>query len=158
MPFRSTALIAAVTLSVVLSLGGCKSNNNQPAATSSQPASTSGQPAASSGQPAAASGGVVAPGQQAAAPAPPPPPAVVDLPGGTELPVHLDADLGSAISHPGDTFTATIADDVLAHGKVVIPRGARAEGTVVDAKPLGHFKGGALLSVRLDRVHTRWGG
>lgn len=172
MTFRPFALIAALSLSAALSLGGCKSNNNQPAATqsaqpaqpadngaasSAQPASSSGQPAASSIQPAT-SASATAPAQQAAAPAPPPPPAVVDLPSGTELPVHLDADLGSAISHPGDTFTATIADDVLAHGKVVIPRGARAEGTVVDAKPLGHFKGGALLSVRLDRVHTRWGG
>jgi hypothetical protein len=46
---------------------------------------------------------------------------------------------------------------VLASGTVVIPRGARAEGTVVDAKALGRFKGGALLSVRLDRVHSRWG-
>jgi hypothetical protein len=45
----------------------------------------------------------------------------------------------------------------MVNGKVVIPRGARAEGTVVDAKSLGRFKGGALLQVRLDRVHTRWG-
>lgn len=36
-------------------------------------------------------------------------------------------------------------------------RGARAEGTVVDAKPLGRFKGGARLELRLDRVHTQWG-
>lgn len=175
MPSRSIALIAALSLSAALSLGGCKSNNNQPAAnqsaqpaqpadnsaaSSAQSATAGGQPAASSGQPAGSSGGAApANGAQGAAPPPPPPPpAVVVLPAGTELPVHLDADLGSAISHPGDTFTATIADDVRANGKVVIPRGARAEGTVVDAKPLGHFKGGALLSVRLDRVHTRWGG
>jgi hypothetical protein len=43
------------------------------------------------------------------------------------------------------------------NGQTIIPRSARAEGTVVDAKSLGHFKGGALLSIRLERVHTRWG-
>jgi hypothetical protein len=71
--------------------------------------------------------------------------------------VRLDTDLGSKISQPGDTFTATVADEVLKDGEVVIPKGARAEGTVIDAKPLGHFKGGALLSVKLERVHTKWG-
>jgi hypothetical protein len=82
----------------------------------------------------------------------------VVLPAGTDVRVRLDGDLSSETSHPGDTFTATVADNVLAHGQVVVPRGSRAEGTVIDAKALGHFKGGALLSVRLDRVHTHWGG
>jgi hypothetical protein len=71
--------------------------------------------------------------------------------------VRLDADLGSKISQPGDSFTATVADGVMKNGEVVIPKGARAEGTVVDAQPLGRFKGGALLSVKLERVRTRWG-
>ena len=79
------------------------------------------------------------------------------VPSGTAIRVRLDTDLGSKISQPGDTFTATVADDVLKDGEVVIPKGARAEGTVIDAKPLGHFKGGALLSVKLERVHTKWG-
>ena len=97
--------------------------------------------------------------RQASAPrsATPPPPAVVDLPAGTRLHVRLDQDLGSKISQPGESFSATVADDVLVNGQTVIPRGARAEGTVIDAKPLGHFKGGALLEVRLERVHTNWG-
>jgi hypothetical protein len=73
------------------------------------------------------------------------------------LPVRLDNDLGSAISHPGDAFSATISESVREKGTIVIPRGARAEGIVVDAKALGHFKGGAMLAVKLERVHTRWG-
>jgi hypothetical protein len=73
------------------------------------------------------------------------------------LRVRLDQDLGSKISQPGDAFRATVADDVRARGDVIIPRGARAEGTVVDAKALGHFKGGARLELRLERVHTKWG-
>ena len=71
--------------------------------------------------------------------------------------VRLDEDLGSKISNPGDNFTATVADDVAVNGQTVIRKGARADGTVIDAKPLGKFKGGALLQIRLERVHTNWG-
>lgn len=71
--------------------------------------------------------------------------------------MRLDEDLGSKISQPGETFHATISRDVVVDGQTIIAKGARAEGTVVDAKPLGKFKGGALLEVRLDRIHTQWG-
>jgi hypothetical protein len=158
MNFRPTyALFASATLALTLTIAGCKSNNapsNQ--ANSSQP--TASQPASpdamtpSSGQPAAPAGQ-----QQAAAPQAPPPPVVVSLPAGTEIRVRLDSDLGSKISQPGDTFSATVADDVMKGGDVIIAKGARADGTVVDAKPLGKFKGGAALSVKLDRVRSRWG-
>jgi hypothetical protein len=82
---------------------------------------------------------------------------MIDLPAGTDLRVRLDEDLGSKISHPGDSFHATVARDVVVNGQIVIAKGARAEGTVIDAKPLGHIKGGALLELRLERVHTNWG-
>lgn len=155
------ALFASAALALTVSVAGCKSNTTpQNQATSSQPAANqpaspdnmtpgTGQPAA--GQPSAS------PSQQAAAPTTPPPPAVINLPEGTSIRVRLDSDLGSNISHAGDTFTATVADDVMKGGEVVIAKGARAEGTVVDAKPLGRFKGGAALVVKLDRVTSRWG-
>ncbi|HEV2272770.1 MAG TPA: hypothetical protein VGR96_01320 [Acidobacteriaceae bacterium] len=71
--------------------------------------------------------------------------------------MRLDQDLGSKISQTGDSFTATITDPIEVDGNVVIPRGARAEGSVIDARPLGRFKGGAVLAVRLERVRTDWG-
>jgi hypothetical protein len=37
-------------------------------------------------------------------------------------------------------------------GNTVIPAGASARGTVVDAKALGRFKGGALLELRLNSI------
>jgi hypothetical protein len=152
MSFRASfALFASTTLALTLSISGCKSNNapaNQ-ANSSQQPAA--GQPDSMSGQPAPS-----AP-QQAAAPQAPPPPVVIELPAGTSIRVRLDSDLGSKISQPGDSFRATVADDVLKGGDVVIAKGARAEGTVVDAKPLGRFKGGAALVIKLDRVRSRWG-
>lgn len=79
------------------------------------------------------------------------------IPVNAHLRVRLDEDLGSKISQPGQSFGATIADDVVVEGQTVIPRGAHAEGTVIDAKALGHFKGGALLELRLERVRTNWG-
>ena len=102
---------------------------------------------------------------QAGAPVAPPPgapqmptqAAAIDLPTGTRIRVRLDQDLGSKISQRGDRFGATVADDVQVNGQMVIARGARAEGTVIDAKPLGKFKGGAYLAVRLERVHTNFG-
>lgn len=160
---RHFALFAALLLSASLSLSGCKSNNQQAANQSEQPA----QPAAA-GQPSSPSGGAPAGSSSApagsssapaAAPAPqsPPPPAVITLPAGTAIRVRLDQDLGSKISQPGDNFTATVADDVLVNGQVVVPKESRADGTVIDAKALGKFKGGAVLAIRLERVHTRWG-
>ena len=155
MNFRlSFALFASTTLALTLTISACKSNNapsNQ--ANSSEPtASQPGTPDSMSGQPAAPAGQ-----QQAAAPRTPPPPVVVELPAGTDIRVRLDTDLGSKISQPGDTFTATVADDVMKGGDVIIAKGARADGTVVDAKPLGKFKGGAALVVKLDHVRSRWG-
>jgi len=91
------------------------------------------------------------------APATPPPPATLVIPAETRIRVRLDEDLGSKISEPGENFGATVADDVVVDGVTVIPRGAHAEGTVIDARALGHFKGGALLELRLERVRTNWG-
>ena len=36
--------------------------------------------------------------------------------------------------------------------EVAIPAGAKVEGEVVDAKPLGRFAGGALLQLKLDSI------
>ncbi len=157
--------LAALAVAAVLSLNACKSNSNPPPATSQTPAPAQPAAAAPAGSAAPApapdaSTNAAAPvttAGQVQPPAGPPPPTVVELRSGTRLRVRLDTDLGSKISQPGDSFRATIADDVTANGEVIIPRGARAEGTVVDAKPLGRFKGGASLVVRLERVHTKWG-
>ena len=66
--------------------------------------------------------------------------------------VRLGQTVGSKISSPGQTFTATTASPVVIDGKTVIPAGATASGTVVDAKPLGRFKGGASLQLRLTSI------
>jgi hypothetical protein len=151
--------IPIAALAIVLSLSACKSNSNPPATTQANPTQPDNaqnpQVAQSAQLPANPAGSQTA----TAPPRPvePPPPSVITLPSGTQLRIRLDQELSSGTSQSGESFPATVADDVMVNGKVVIPRGARAEGTVVDAKSLGRFKGGALLQVRLDRVHTRWG-
>ncbi|HWT65249.1 MAG TPA: hypothetical protein VN151_03985 [Terracidiphilus sp.] len=164
---RSFAWSSALALAVALSLGGCKSSTPPPADQNAQQPAAAGQPA--SGQPATdqsssaqpsnapAAAGSSARSTAARTPAAPPPPAVVELPAGTNIRVRLDSDLGSQSSQPGQAFSATVAEDVMRDGQVIIPKESRADGTVIDAKPLGKFKGGALLSIRLDSVHTRWG-
>src|SRR5437660_2521075 len=76
----------------------------------------------------------------------------VVVPAGTILTVRLGQAVGSKISTPGQTFSATVASPVDVDGRTAIPTGATASGTVVDAKPLGRFKGGASLQLRLNSI------
>jgi len=76
----------------------------------------------------------------------------ITIPAGTVITVRTAQALGSKTSQEGETFAATVARPVDVEGAVVIPDGARATGTVVAAHPLGRFKGGALLQVRLTSV------
>lgn len=74
------------------------------------------------------------------------------IPAGTIITVRLGEQLSSKDSQDGQGFSATVSQPVVVDGKTVIPDGAAAHGTVVSAKGMGHFKGGALLEVRLDSV------
>lgn len=144
----SWLLILAVAGS--LAMAGCGKNSKRQSGSEGSAATSGAQPVAqSSPQPAT---------QNATQPATPAPaPAPVVIPANTRIKVRLDEPLGSKISVPGQAFRATVADDVLVNGLDLIPRGSQAEGTVIDAKPLGHFKGGALLELRLERVRTNSG-
>ncbi len=163
---RLSSLAPLALAGAILSLSACHSGTKTQTAGSPSPQASQAQPpqpASPTAEPAGSQTSASSQPAPSGQPAPqgqpptPPPPAVVELAAGTRLPVRLDQDLGSKISQPGDTFRATVSQDVQVNGEVVIPRGARAEGTVVDAKALGHFKGGARLELRLERVHTKWG-
>ena len=72
---------------------------------------------------------------------------------GTAINVRLGSALGSKLSQAGQTFSGSVAQDVLAGSAVAIRQGATVSGTVTDAKPLGKFAGGAVLQVRLDSIN-----
>jgi len=80
------------------------------------------------------------------------PAAAVVVPEGTVIAVRLGEAVGSKISESGQSFDATLAEPVYVNQKIVVPKGANARGTVVEAVPLGRFKGGAKLELRLDSV------
>jgi hypothetical protein len=163
--YRNLVPLAMVALASTMAFSGCKSNTQQ---ATSQPADTqtsAAQPNGSSAAPSSsASSGQGAPSAQqgpypqaAQSQSAPAAPTAIVLPEGTTIRVRLDQDLGSKISQPGDSFTATVADDVQVDGRTAIARGSRADGAVIDAKPLGKFKGGAALVVKLERVTTSYG-
>jgi len=76
----------------------------------------------------------------------------VVVPAGTNITASLASALGSKLSKAEETFSGSVAKYVVVGNSVVIPRGSNVAGTVTDAKPLGKFAGGAVLSVRLDSV------
>jgi hypothetical protein len=84
----------------------------------------------------------------------PEPKAPTVIPAGTVITVRLGEAVGSKISQSGQTFTASVTDPVQVDGATVIPSGASASGVVVDAKPLGRFKGGASLRVKLTSINV----
>ncbi len=153
---RILPLLVLLSLAGAILVSGCGKKNNQAASTTASPASSQAQPAQANIPPPPPPD-QTAPPASSSAPPTPPPPATVVIPAEARLRVRLDEDLGSKISQPGQSFGATVADDVVVDGQTVIPRGAHVEGTVIDAKPLGHFEGGALLELRLERVRTNWG-
>ncbi|MBZ5643496.1 MAG: hypothetical protein LAO19_12105 [Acidobacteriia bacterium] len=77
-------------------------------------------------------------------------PIVVDA--GTEITVTADQSVSSKANNAGDRFDASLAAPVVVGEKHVIPSGARASGTVTDAKSAGKFKGNAELTVTLTSI------
>src|SRR6266404_2444864 len=86
---------------------------------------------------------------------PPQPTAMpVTLPEHTAIRVTLDQSLATNRSRPGDHFAATVSEPVLVDGRTVIPKGAHAEGLVVDARKSGRLKGRARLELALQSVEV----
>lgn len=148
--------LATLTLAICLlfSIVACSKKADQ----SNNQAADNSQNAASSSSPSTSTPAAAAPAANSApaAPAAPPKPQVVTVtvPAGTALTVKLGQQLGSKISQAGQSFNATLAHDVAVNGQTIIPAGASATGTVVNAQPLGRFKGGAVLEVQLISINV----
>lgn len=91
------------------------------------------------------------PGQGGSGPTPFQP---VVIPAGTRIRVQLAQTLSTQGSQAGEPFSGTVLDPVQVNGQTIIPAGAQAQGTVIEAKSQGHFAGQAVLAVRLERVRT----
>lgn len=134
-------MLVFVSLLLALTLVACSHKPSDSAANSTD------QNAAAQGDTGSGPGSSAAGGRGAAPEAQP-----MVVPAGTSLTVRLGESVGSKISSPGQSFSATLSAPVEVAGTVVIPAGAPVQGTVVEAKPLGKFKGGAVLDLKLTSI------
>jgi hypothetical protein len=89
----------------------------------------------------------------------PPPPGAgqkaglpVTVPAGAVLQIRINRGLDSNHTQPGTNFDGMVLADVVAGGAIAIPRGASVQGTVVDAKKAGTFKGQGELSLKINSI------
>ena len=76
------------------------------------------------------------------------------IPEGTAIRVTVDETLSSNNSHVGDIFAASTSEPVVIDGNVVIPKGAKVSGRVVDAKESGRLHVPARLAVALNSIEV----
>ena len=139
---RHYSLGGILVMAALLGLGGCNKSANSPdSSTSSGGTSTAGNAPAEN---------TSAGGEKSSAPMFAPKPIVVDA--GTEIAVTVDQAVSSKTNNSGDHFDMSLAEPVVVGEKAVIPKGAKAVGTVTDAKSAGRFKGNAAITVTLSSI------
>ena len=72
------------------------------------------------------------------------------IPQGTTLRVRIDQSIDTRRNRPGNRFQATLAEPVMRNGAILLPRGTRFAGHVMESRPSGRLKGRAVLSLTLD--------
>ncbi|MGH9746124.1 MAG: hypothetical protein ACRD59_08450 [Candidatus Acidiferrales bacterium] len=143
---RRTAITRWFAIGILLAVGGCNKSSTAP--------NSSGGSGSAANAPAAGAGGDNS-AQSTAAPAPAPSPAVappVVIPAGTLLTITIDQTISSKANNNGDAFVASLAAPINVNGAEVLPIGARAKGTVVQAQSAGAVEGGAVLALSLDSI------
>jgi len=132
--WRAIAAFAILTSAILAStLTGCTSK-------------TSTVPPAQAPPAAAAPG---APQNVQSAPAPEP---ALTLPRGTRLEVRLNQTIDVKYAHPGERFTGSLVESVMAGNSVAVPAGSAATGEVLVAHRRGVFKGKSVMALTLTRL------
>jgi hypothetical protein len=93
-------------------------------------------------------------------PPPPPPPAPpafrnITIAPDTVIPIRITQTLDSATTQQGDTFTGTVATDIVIDDLVVIHQGTPVAGRVSAVQEAAHYKGSSLLTVELTNINRR---
>jgi hypothetical protein len=90
-------------------------------------------------------------------PPPPPPPAFrnITIQPGTTIPIRVTQTLDSATTQQGETFTGTVAADIIVDNLVVIRQGTSVSGRVSAVQEAAHYKGSSLLTVELTSINRR---
>lgn len=74
------------------------------------------------------------------------------IPAGAWISIRVNQPLSSDRNLPGDTFTATLAQPIIADGIVVARRGQTVAGRVAEAVKAGRVKGTSRLSVEITEL------
>jgi hypothetical protein len=108
------------------------------------------------GAPAASSAPAPAPANNSAAASLPASnsskPAMVEVPGGTHIPLVIHNAISTRSARPGDPVYFETLFPVMIDGKVVIPAGSYMSGEVTEAKRAGRVKGRAELGIKLTTM------
>jgi hypothetical protein len=80
--------------------------------------------------------------------------AATSVPTGTAMTVTIDQSISSKNAKAGQGVVATIAQEVTANGKVVIPKGAHAKLVVTSVQASGRLSTPAKLYLRLKSVEV----
>jgi hypothetical protein len=76
----------------------------------------------------------------------------LEVPGGTQIVVRLIDPVISETDRLGQTYRASIDEDVIVNGQTVVPRGADAMASLVDAQKSGKLEGRTALTLDLRSV------
>lgn len=77
----------------------------------------------------------------------------VEVPSGTRIIVRIGADLATDRDQPGDPWTGTLSEDVMAGNSVAWPAGTTVSGVVAQSTPAGRLSSGkGGLGIRLTTV------
>lgn len=75
------------------------------------------------------------------------------LPAGANIDVRLDQEIGTKSSKTGDSFTATVDNQVLAsNGEIVVPAGAKVYGRITGLQNSGHAGEPAVVKIDFERI------
>ena len=149
---RNKGLARLLLFACVLAIVGCGNSANSPgsAGTSNGNAATG----SASGGNSSASGDIGSGKSSDSSLARIVEPKPIHIAAGTEIVVTADQSVSSKVNNSGDHFDASLAEPVVVGDKVVIPKGAKAIGTVIDAKSAGRFKGNAAITLTLSSVRV----
>lgn len=76
----------------------------------------------------------------------------ITVPAGTRLRVALIDGISTDKNSPGDQFTASLAEPVIVDGKMVLAKGTKVRGRIVDVNESGRVKGRASIRLVLTEI------
>lgn len=77
------------------------------------------------------------------------------VPAGTEIKVRLIDQLDTGEAKAGQTFSGTISQPVVAGGKIVLAKGTKVSGRVIEAVSSGRLKRPASITLELTQIGGR---